>query len=125
MRKLIVLILCFSFGVAFSQSTGHKKTPEMKATEIVAKMNEVVGGLSDSQKAELHPVLVIKIKEKRKIKHDSVLSEDEKKEKKKALRKDTKSKVKAIMTDPQWKKWKAYMKEKREEKKNKDGHDDH
>jgi predicted phage-related endonuclease len=119
MRKLAVLILCLSFGVVFGQSKGNKKSPETKATEIVGEMDKVVGGLSETQKSELHPLLVRKIESKRTIKKDSSLNEDEKKKQKKALKKDTKAKVQSILTEPQWVKWKAYMKEKRASKKKK------
>jgi phage terminase small subunit len=124
MRKITVLILCLGFGVVFGQSKGNKKSPENKATEIVGEMDRVVGGLSEAQKNELNPLLVTKIVKKRAIKKDSSLSEDDKKSQKKVLKKDTKTKVQEIMTDPQWVKWKAHMKEKKANKKNKKGEGD-
>ena len=119
MRKLIVLILCFGFGVAFGQSKGNKKSPEVKATQIVTEMDKVVGGLSDTQKGELLPLLVEKIEKKRAIKKDSSMSEDDKKAKRKVLKKETKAKVQGVMTEPQWALWKAHMKEKKANKKQK------
>ena len=80
-------------------------------------MNSVCGDLTDQQESELHTVLVSKIEKKRTVKADDSLREEQKKAKRKEIKKETKPLIKGIMTDEQWDKWRAHRKTKKAERK--------
>lgn len=86
------------------------KTPEAKADQAILKMNEVVGGLDDEQKAKLKPILIKKIVDVKAIRKNDSLSEDERKAKIKPIRQSSRKQISAILTSEQKKKWKAYKK---------------
>jgi Spy/CpxP family protein refolding chaperone len=86
------------------------KTPEAKADQAILKMDEVVGGLDNEQKAKLKPILIKKIVDVKAIRKNDSLSEDERKAKIKPIRQSSRKQINSILTSEQKKKWKAYKK---------------
>ena len=116
MKKLLVTIL-ITMVVALSFAQDKVKTPGEKATVNTSRMEEAVGDLTDKQKNDVYELMLAKAKEIQKIKEDTNLSEEQKKEKKKFVKKSSKLTLKTILTPEQFEKWKNHRESARTERK--------
>ncbi len=116
MKKLLVTIL-ITMVVALSFAQDKVKTPGEKATVNTSRMEEAVGDLTDKQKNDVYELMLAKAKEIQKIKEDTNLSEEQKKENKKFVKKSSKLTLKTILTPEQFEKWKNHRESARTERK--------
>jgi Spy/CpxP family protein refolding chaperone len=71
-------------------------------------------GLTDSQKAQIKPILMDAKAQKKAIEADTKLTQDEKRARLTDLRKQTKGKIDAVLTPEQKAKWEALRKQYRQ-----------
>lgn len=122
LRLLAPLALTAVFGISSLVYAGptkagkgeHKGQRGDRMQKLAEKLN-----LTDDQKAKIAPILKSAMESRKAIKEDGNLSDEQKREKMKALGADTKAKLSAILTPEQKKK----MAELRKEHKGKDGKD--
>ncbi|GEM_PF-3751947 len=69
--------------------------------------------LSADQKTKVDPIVAEDAKKLRALREDATLSADDKKAKESDVRKDTDAKLKAVLTDDQWKKYQELKSEKK------------
>jgi len=119
MKKRTVLrgVVCLGIGIALSAPMFPGRAQEApQAAQGRAGMRDALQqalgelNLNDDQKAKVKDIFTEAKAKREAIFQDSSLSEDQKKEKMKALREDTKTKVNAVLTPEQ----QAQLKEKLE-----------
>lgn len=97
---------------------GHKADKEKGFGEGSKVKQEL--GLTDEQSAKLETSRKESGEKLKAIRDDKVLSEEQKKEKSKAILKEQRAAMKSVLTDEQWKKLQEKRKEKREESRKED-----
>ncbi len=118
MKKVILTVLSLAVFV-FAYAQKRNDSPQETATKRVAKLDEVVGGLSNHQKAQAYQLFEGKFSEIQTIKSNDALTEQQRKEKVKGVRKSSKQEMSSILDSDQMDKWKAYKREKRQKKEGK------
>jgi protein CpxP len=96
MKKLSILFL----AILLMASMAFAKQAQSATAKIVSQLN-----LPDDQKAKVDPIVDADAKQLRAIKADTTLTDDARKAKNSEVRKDTETKLKAVLTDEQWKKY--------------------
>ncbi len=123
-RTLILSILLaavtfvFSSGTIFSQDLG-KKTPEERAKHRADKMQEHLS-LSSEQYTQVYDIMLSQAQQVDALKSSST-DKDAAREKMKALRQDTDSKLTAVFNTDQTQKWNTFKEKMKEKHKNKKG----
>jgi len=131
MKKMIATVLvCSSIG--FTASAQEQKTevaPPMAQNQMMSKeqreamkqkreaeMNEAFNAaeLTDAQKADSKEVMEMANRSKRDLRRDASLTEDQKKEKMKAIDEDQKAKLMKIMGEEKFRKYREFQKKARE-----------
>lgn len=89
----ILAALIFSFTLLASPQSG----PRSQIQNMVDKLN-----VTADQKAKLDPILDVDAKQVRALRGDSTLSDEDRQKKTAAIRADTDTKIKPILTAEQW-----------------------
>lgn len=86
-------VLTFAFALLAAPQSG----PRSQIQNMVDKLN-----VTPDQKAKLDPILDIDAKQVRALRGDSALSDEERQKKTAAIRADTDTKIRPILTAEQW-----------------------
>lgn len=85
-------------GLSLALFAAPQGTPKSQVQNMVDKLN-----VSPEQKAKLDPILDADAKAVRALRNDSTLSDEDRRAKTAAIRADTDTKIKPILTADQWK----------------------
>lgn len=120
MKRLAVVIFATLFAMStFAQGRGgnkekwHKHTPEQQAEKVASKLQDKLS-LTDSQTVAVRTITLDAAQQKMAIKADTTLGKEARKEKIKAIRTETDSKIKAVLTPEQKTKYEEMKKENKE-----------
>ena len=131
MKKMIFTVLvCSAIGfTASAQEQNEKVAPPMAQNQMMTKeqreamkqkreaeMNEAFNAaeLTDAQKSDSREAMEMANKSKRELRNDASLSDDQKKEKMKAIDEEQKAKLAKIMGEEKFKKFREYQKKAKE-----------
>jgi periplasmic protein CpxP/Spy len=95
MNRLTKLIAVLSFS--FALLAAPQGTPRSQIQNMVDKLN-----VTADQKTKLDPILDADAKQVRALRGDSTLSDEDRQKKTAAIRADTDTKIKPILTAEQW-----------------------
>ena len=116
MKKMILTMsatLLFMIGYAQKEI----KTPQDRASNRTEKMSEALDDLSAQQKSDVYQLMLKKVNALQRIEQDLSLSEDQKTENKKEVKKLSRKELKTILSAQQLDKWHDYKEMKRQERK--------
>jgi Spy/CpxP family protein refolding chaperone len=89
--------LIASISLSFALLAGPQSGPRSQIQNMVDKLN-----VTPEQKAKLDPILEVDAKQVRALRGDSTLSDEDRQKKTAAIRAETDTKIKPILTADQW-----------------------
>jgi hypothetical protein len=105
----------FVIALAFALALTAVAAPKQARSSVQNRVDKLQ--LPADEKAKVDPITDADAKAFQALKADTTLSEEDRKAKTSALRKDTDAKLKAILTEEQWKKYEELKAEKSGKKK--------
>jgi protein CpxP len=114
-RKERIFMKYLVIALALALSLTALAAPKQARSSIQNRVDKL--DLSADQKAKVDPITDADAKAFQALKGDTTLSEEDRKKKTSVLRKDTDAKLKAVLTDDQWKKYEELKGQKNGKKK--------
>ncbi|MCL7989249.1 hypothetical protein M8998_14965 [Sphingobacterium sp. lm-10] len=112
MKKLFLtgISLLFAVALTFAQNVGPEEKARAKSAELTEKLQ-----LTPEQQGPVHQIILEGVQEKHALKADQTLTEEAKKDRLKAGKKEKHEKLKALLTDEQKTQYEAWVKEQKED----------